>query len=138
MCNGKVMSAKVCENQPNKKFPTQHPAPQPLQRSPVTSSVLKLNVRIQDKVLLIPVEHHRNVQWLSEEAARRYYNMSGLNPVLSLQTQDGAVLNGEDVVSVILQDGDKIVGGIVKWDLQPLPQRYTNACRQTEIGFPFL
>ena len=97
-------------------------------------SVLKLYVRIQDKVLLIPVERSKSVQWLSDEAARRYYNMTGLNPVLSLHTMDGAVLNGEDEVTLILQDGDKLVGEMVKWDLQPLPERYANLCRQLEIG----
>lgn len=65
--------------------------------------------------------------------------MTGLNPVLSLQTLDGAVLNGEDVVDLILQDGEKIVGEMVKWDLQPLPERYNNLCRQLEVGrFPYL
>ena len=99
-----------------------------------SSGVLKLYVRIQDKVLLIPVERNKSVQWLSDEAARRYYNMTGLNPVLSLHTLDGAVLNGEDEVTLILQDGDKIVGEMVKWDLQPLPERYSNLCRQLEVG----
>jgi len=60
--------------------------------------------------------------------------MTGLNPVLSLHTMDGAVLNGEDEVTLILQDGDKLVGEMVKWDLQPLPERYANLCRQLEIG----
>lgn len=55
--------------------------------------------------------------------------------MLSLQTSDGAVLNGDDVLSLILQDGDKIVGEMVKWDLQPLPERYANLCRQLEIGW---
>lgn len=107
------------------------PYPQPAQQPP---SVLKLNVRIQDKVLLIPVECNKSVKWLSEEAARRYYNMTGLNPILSLQTLDGAVLNGEDTVSIILQDGDKVIGEMIKWDLQPLPERYANLCRQLETG----
>ena len=110
--------------------------PQPyLQQPQQSSGVLKLNVRIQDKVLLIPVECNKSVKWLSEEAARRYYNMTGLNPILSLHTADGAVLNGEDVVSIILQDGDKVIGEMIKWDLQPLPERYANLCRQLETGF---
>lgn len=111
-------------------------------------------------MLLIPVEKTKTVKWVAgiktlsirnrvsdcyyindvffnkkiDEAARRYYNMTGLNPVLSLQTDDGAVLNGEDVVSLILQDGDKIVGDMVKWDLQPLPERYANLCKQLQVG----
>ncbi len=40
--------------------------------------VLKLYVRVQDKTLLIPVERNKSVQWLSEEAARRYYQMTGI------------------------------------------------------------
>lgn len=59
--------------------PTPPPPRQPPISTPVESSagVLKLYVRVQDKVLLIPVERNKTVQWLSEEAARRYYNMTG-------------------------------------------------------------
>lgn len=127
----KQVDNQTTKRQMNHSTPSAKPSQQQQHPSP---SVLKLYVRIQDKVLLIPVERNKSVQWLSEEAARRYYNMTGLNPVLSLQTTDGAVLNGEDVVSVILQDGEKIVGEMVKWDLQPLPERYNNLCRQLEVG----
>ena len=64
-----------------------------------------------------------------------FSSLLGLSPILSLQTSDGAVLNGEDVLGLILQDGDKVVGDMVKWDLQPLPERYANLCRQLEIGW---
>lgn len=60
--------------------------------------------------------------------------MTGLNPVLSLQTADGAVLNEDDMIDFLFRDGDKIVGEMVKWDLQPLPERYSNLCRQLEVG----
>ncbi|EFX69074.1 hypothetical protein DAPPUDRAFT_62661, partial [Daphnia pulex] len=119
-----IQAPKKTISKPNSSAQQQLPSP----------SVLKLYVRIQDKVLLIPVERSKSVQWLSDEAARRYYNMTGLNPVLSLHTTDGAVLNGEDEVTLILQDGDKLVGEMVKWDLQPLPERYANLCRQLEIA----
>ena len=117
------------------------PHSQPQSQSAVahqSTYILKLHVRIQDKVLLVPVECNKSVQWLTEEVARRYYNMTGLNPVLSLQTQDGAVLNGDDIVNVILQDGDKVVSKMLKWDLQPLPERYSNLCRQLQTGFSIL
>ncbi len=119
-----IQASKKTINKPTASTQPQLPSP----------SVLKLYVRIQDKVLLIPVERSKSVQWLSDEAARRYYNMTGLNPVLSLHTMDGAVLNGEDEVTLIFQDGDKLVGEMVKWDLQPLPERYANLCRQLEVG----
>ena len=61
------------------KVLAQPPPPQPPACSPAVESpgVLKLYVRVQDKVLLIPAERNKTVQWLSEEAARRYYNMTG-------------------------------------------------------------
>lgn len=90
-------------------------------------NVLKLYVRIGDKcVLLVPVERGKSVQWLAEEAARRYDKMTGLNvTVLSLKTEaGGALLNGDDPVDLVLNDGDRIVGDMVKWHLRPLPERY--------------
>ena len=124
----------------------------------LSPGVLKLYVRIQAKVLLIPAGADKTVKWLTEEAARRYYNMTGipflltfiinsqpndyiffsyagLSPILSLQTDDGAALNEEDVVSLILKDGDKVVGEMVKWDLEPLPERYGKLCGQLNTGF---
>ncbi len=127
-----MTNAQKTDNQSSKK--SNNPSTPSVQPQHPASGVLKLYVRIQDKVLLIPVERNKSVQWLSDEAARRYYNMTGLNPVLSLHTLDGAVLNGEDEVTLILQDGDKLVGEMVKWDLQPLPERYSNLCRQLEVG----
>ena len=57
--------------------------------------ILKLYVLIQDKVLLIPVERSRTC----------------LNPCfLASSDVDGAVLNEEDEVTLIFQDGDKLVG----------------------------
>lgn len=40
--------------------------------------ILKLYVRIQGKVLLIPAGADKTVKWLTEEAARRFYNMTGI------------------------------------------------------------
>lgn len=84
--------------------------------------------------MLIPVESNRTVRWLTEESARRYNSMTGLNPILSLQTLEGAALNGDDVVSMIFKDGDKVIGEMLKWDLQPLHERYGNLCRQLDAG----
>ena len=87
-------------------------------------------------MLLIPVDAARTLQWLADEAARRYYAMTGLEPVLALHTEDavGAALNGQDTVGVVLRDGDRVVGRVDKWHLPPLPERYAAACRQTETG----
>ena len=70
----------------------------------------------------------------SKKSSAHIFFFLGLSPILSLQTDDGAALNEEDVVNLILRDGDKVVGEMVKWDLQPLPERYGNLCRQLEIG----
>lgn len=94
---------------------------------------LRLKVRVQDRLLLVPVAgggQNRTVAWLAEEVTRRYYQLSGLRPHLVLTTQDGAVLAPSDLISLVLPANQAELEGQVKgWDLPPLPDRYTAACQ---------
>lgn len=94
---------------------------------------LRLKVRVQDRLLLVPVAgggHNRTVAWLAEEVQRRYYQLSGLRPQLVLTTQDGAVLDPSDPIALVLPASQAELEGQVKgWDLPPLPDRYTAACQ---------
>lgn len=94
---------------------------------------LRLKVRVQDRLLLVPVAgggHNRTVAWLAEEVQRRYYQLSGLRPQLVLTTQDGAVLDPNDPIALVLPASQAELEGQVKgWDLPPLPDRYTAACQ---------
>lgn len=94
---------------------------------------LRLKVRVQDRLLLVPVAgggQNRTVAWLAEEVTRRYYQLSGLRPHLVLTTQDGAVLDPSDPITLVLPANQPELEGQVKgWDLPPLPDRYTAACQ---------
>uniref|UniRef100_UPI00398EBFCD tonsoku-like protein isoform X2 n=1 Tax=Pristiophorus japonicus TaxID=55135 RepID=UPI00398EBFCD len=81
--------------------PTVHPA--------VPSSI-RVRVRIQDKVFLIPIPHSdsevRTVSWLAEQATQRYYLMCGLRPKLTLK-KEGALLAPQDPIVHVLQSNEE-------------------------------
>ncbi|KAK3879247.1 hypothetical protein Pcinc_016170 [Petrolisthes cinctipes] len=104
---------------------------------------LRLRVRVQDRLLLVPVAgggHNHTVGWLAEEVTRRYYQLSGLRPHLTLATQDGAVLDTSDTISLVLPgEQAELTGQVTGWDLPPLPDRYTQACQSLGLSpVPFL
>lgn len=103
-------------------------------RTPVVGgNALRLRVRVQNRVLLVPVAgagQDRTVGWLAEEVTRRYYQLAGLRPHLTLTTQDGAVLDSNDPISLVLPNEQSELQAQVKgWDLPPLPDRYSQACQ---------
>ncbi|KAK8374810.1 hypothetical protein O3P69_017791 [Scylla paramamosain] len=101
--------------------------------STTVSGPLRLKVRVQDRLLLVPVAgggNNRTVAWLAEEVTRRYYQLSGLRPHLVLTTQDGAALDPSDPITLVLpSDQAELEGQVKGWDLPPLPDRYTAACQ---------
>ena len=48
------------------------------------------------------------MNWLAEEAARRYYNSCGLRPQLVLCTQEGAMFAPEDSVTDLLTNNEEV------------------------------
>ncbi|XP_045614849.2 tonsoku-like protein [Procambarus clarkii] len=99
----------------------------------VGGSALRLRVRVQNRVLLVPVAGGglgRTVGWLAEEVTRRYYQLAGLRPHLTLTTQDGAVLDANDPITLVLPTEQiELQAQIKGWDLPPLSDRYTQACQ---------
>ncbi|MPC13791.1 Tonsoku-like protein [Portunus trituberculatus] len=104
-----------------------------VESSATLSGPLRLKVRVQDRLLLVPVAgggNNRTVAWLAEEVTRRYYQLSGLRPHLVLTTQDGAALDPNDPITLVLpSDQAELEGQVKGWDLPPLPDRYTAACQ---------
>ncbi|XP_063614697.1 tonsoku-like protein [Penaeus indicus] len=102
-------------------------------QSTISGGALRLRVRVQNRVLLVPVAgagQNRTVSWLAEEVTRRYYQLAGLRPHLTLTTQDGAVLDPNDPISLVLpMEMSELQAQVTGWDLPPLPDRYSQACQ---------
>ncbi|ROT76363.1 putative tonsoku-like protein-like [Penaeus vannamei] len=102
-------------------------------QSTMSGGALRLRVRVQNRVLLVPVAgagQNRTVSWLAEEVTRRYYQLAGLRPHLTLTTQDGAVLDPNDPISLVLpMEMSELQAQVTGWDLPPLPDRYSQACQ---------
>ncbi|XP_041453880.1 tonsoku-like protein isoform X1 [Lytechinus variegatus] len=118
--------------QPSSTSPNMANEQRPLLPGP--SSMMRVQVKIQDKLLLIPVNlrDRPSMQWLSEQAASRYYSQCGLRPKLSLCTPEGALFSPEDSVVDLLNNNEMVVGRVDSWDLPPLTERYRKSCERTK------
>ncbi|XP_037944200.1 tonsoku-like protein [Teleopsis dalmanni] len=107
-------------------------SPIKVQTAPILTTV-SFKVKIEDELLLIPIERKKlndvNIRWLADEAARRYYNLVGLKPVLRLKTADGFAYEETDSVTVAVEQ-NMILATVLEWKLSPLPQRYDEMCLQ--------
>uniref|UniRef100_T1J276 Tonsoku-like protein n=1 Tax=Strigamia maritima TaxID=126957 RepID=T1J276_STRMM len=104
------------------------------------STGMRVRVRIEGKLLLIPIiqrDSDQSVSWLAEEAANRYHQMFGLRPVLRLCAADGAVLGSNDKITEVIAGGEELLGNTEHWDLPPLNNRYLEACNALKTE-PFL
>ncbi|XP_078060152.1 tonsoku-like protein isoform X2 [Mustelus asterias] len=92
---------------------------------------IRVRVRVQDNIFLIPIPHRdselRTVSWLAEQAAQRYYQTCGLRPKLSLK-KEGALLAPQDPIVHVLQSNEEVLAEVLSWDLPPLTDRYKRAC----------
>uniref|UniRef100_A0A8C2KWL6 Tonsoku-like protein n=1 Tax=Cyprinus carpio TaxID=7962 RepID=A0A8C2KWL6_CYPCA len=97
---------------------------------------IRMRVRVQDNVFLIPVPHSEadscTVAWLCDQAAQRYYQTCGLLPRLSLQ-KEGALLLPTDPLLAVLHTNEEVVAEVCSWDLPPLPERYRKACQSLTV-----
>uniref|UniRef100_G3U8S0 Tonsoku-like protein n=1 Tax=Loxodonta africana TaxID=9785 RepID=G3U8S0_LOXAF len=92
---------------------------------------IRVRVRVQDNLFLIPVPHSteaHSVAWLAERAAQRYYQTCGLLPRLTLQ-KEGALLAPQDAIPDVLQSNEEVLAQVTSWDLPPLADRYHRACQ---------
>ncbi|XP_040399714.1 tonsoku-like protein, partial [Cygnus olor] len=101
---------------------------------PALPPPIRVRVRVQDNVFLIPVPQSdgRAVGWLAAQAAERYYQACGLLPRLTL-TKEGALLAPQDLVGDVLQSNEEVLAEVQCWDLPPLAERYRKACRSLAL-----
>nr|XP_025727141.1 tonsoku-like protein [Callorhinus ursinus] len=95
---------------------------------------IRVRVRVQDSLFLIPVPHSRethSVAWLAEQAAERYCQACGLLPRLVLR-KEGALLAPQDPIPDVLQSNEEVLAEVTSWDLPPLTDRYRRACQSLE------
>ncbi|KAM5211078.1 tonsoku-like protein isoform 2-T2 [Hipposideros larvatus] len=107
-----------------------------LPSGPVLPPPIRVRVRVQDNLFLIPVPHSKeahSVAWLAEQAAQRYYQACGLLPRLTLR-KEGALLAPQDPIPDVLQSNEEVLAEVTSWDLPPLPDRYRKACQSLEQG----
>lgn len=114
--------------------PVTHAAPQT--PAPAMPAPIRMRVRVQNNVFLIPVPHSEadscTVSWLCEQAAQRYYQTCGLLPRLSLQ-KEGALLSPTDLLLAVLHTNEEVLAEVCSWDLPPLPERYKKACTSLAV-----
>ncbi|XP_037747752.1 tonsoku-like protein isoform X1 [Chelonia mydas] len=108
-----------------------------LSAAPARPPPIRVRVRVQDNVFLIPVPHSssesRPVAWLAEQAAQRHYQTCGLLPQLTLK-KEGALLAPQDLIVDVLQSNEEVFAEVQSWDLPPLADRYRKACRSLAVG----
>ncbi|XP_004618776.2 tonsoku-like protein [Sorex araneus] len=110
------------------------PALQP--SGPSLPPPIRVRVRFQDNLFLIPVPHSpeaHSVEWLARQAAQRYHQACGLLPRLTLR-KEGALLAPQDPIPDVLQSNEEVLAEVTSWDLPPLSERYRRACQSLEQG----
>ncbi|KAK4876754.1 hypothetical protein RN001_009260 [Aquatica leii] len=106
-----------------------------------TEPMLSVDVRINGKLYKVPVPaseiHTRTIKWLADEAAKRYSRKECMKPDLELETKNGAILADEDLISVLFSagvtHGEEVEARIVKCNVLPLAERYSEACALENI-----
>ncbi|XP_060681663.1 tonsoku-like protein isoform X2 [Hemiscyllium ocellatum] len=105
--------------------------------APAAPPSIRVRVRVQDHVFLIPIAHSdtevRTVSWLAEQAAQRHYQTCGLRPRLTLK-KEGALLAPQDPIIHVLQSNEEVLAEVVSWDLPPLSERYRRACDSLSLA----
>lgn len=94
-----------------------------------------IKVRVENRLFLVPIpatEDNINLKWLSTEASRRYQKLEGVNPILNLTTDDGALLDENDPIDLVygLQE---VIGIIVGWSTETLTETYKKSCVESNI-----
>ncbi|XP_072947183.1 tonsoku-like protein isoform X2 [Epargyreus clarus] len=90
-----------------------------------------VKVKIQDKVLLISLKletiNKLTISWLVEEVKSRYYKLTGVRPVFSLMTSDGAILSEDDPLSLVLSSPE-LNTCVTNFKASPAEERYLECC----------
>ncbi|CAK1550600.1 unnamed protein product [Leptosia nina] len=90
-----------------------------------------VKVKVEDKVFLISLKldtiNKLTISWLVEEVKSRYYKLTGVRPVFSLMTSDGAILCEDDPLSLVLSSPE-LNTCISNWKASPAEERYLECC----------
>ncbi|XP_041987217.1 tonsoku-like protein [Aricia agestis] len=90
-----------------------------------------VKVKVEDKVLLISLKletiNRLTISWLVEKVKSRYYKLTGVRPVFSLMTSDGAILSEEDPLSLVLASPE-LHTCISNFKASPAEERYLECC----------
>ncbi|CAH2242742.1 jg11900 [Pararge aegeria aegeria] len=96
-----------------------------------------VKVKIEDKMLLISLKldiiNKLTISWLVEEVKSRYYKLTGVRPVFSLMTSDGAILSEDDPLSLVLSSPE-LQTCITTFKASPAEERYLECCDALEIS----
>lgn len=111
---------------------------QSLKREEIVKNINRtIKVRIENRLFLVPIpasEENINLKWLAIEASRRYQKLEGVNPILNLATDDGALLDENDPIDLVygLQE---VLGNVVGWNTETLIETYKNSCIESNTTF---
>ncbi|XP_022917423.2 tonsoku-like protein [Onthophagus taurus] len=105
-------------------------------RSSQNEQTVFVDIRILDKLYRVPVIYSEintlTIQWLAEEASKRYSRKECMKPSLELQTKSGAILAEDDPINILFLLGstqcEEIIGNVLKWNIQPILERYKESC----------
>ncbi|XP_026742058.1 tonsoku-like protein [Trichoplusia ni] len=107
---------------------------------PVQTQILPpaaVKVQVEDKVLLISLKldtiNKLTISWLVDEVKSRYYKLTGVRPIFSLMTSDGAILSEDDPLSLVLSSPE-LKTCITNWKASPAEERYLECC--DALGIP--
>ncbi len=111
-----LSSTKPAQSRPQTTLPhnvaTNQPATTPAPDSSKIGAIMRVKVRINDKLFLVPISmdssEPKTIEWLCNETADRYYQSFNLRPILSLCTQDGARLSPADLISMVLTHNEEV------------------------------
>lgn len=111
---------------------------QPLKKDETVKNTNRtIKVRVENRLFLVPIpisEDNINLKWLSTEASRRYQKLEGVNPVLNLTTDDGALLDENDPIDLVY-GLNEVLGNIVGWSTESLVETYKKSCTESNTGY---
>ena len=129
------------------KASSRTPSPSPISTSPPPPSLAlppstvlrKVRVRIEQDVLLVPLTTpDLTLGWLAGEVAVRYRRAQEgrAEPVLSLSTSDGALLDAGDLVSDVMDCQDPLlVARLTGWVSRSPQQIYHVYCAENKLTY---
>ncbi|XP_057299968.1 tonsoku-like protein [Hydractinia symbiolongicarpus] len=96
------------------------------QRNPL----FRIKIHVGEQLFLISCQdvHNLTIDWLLDEAKKRYHSKCKVSARLSLKTIDGALLDASDIIGNVLMNNEEIVADITGLELEPTIERYKRAC----------